>query len=111
MNKEYKKILDDRMKPFPQQLFNKNIIDDYSITNDNKIITSQKDLIINIFDTKLNDNTYDNIINKRNIDEKEIYLNFFNKNSLPIKNNTNSLENIFLEQKKKTQDLLDKLKF
>ena len=112
MNKEYKKILDDRMKPFPQQLINKNIIDEYSITNDNKNITSQKDLIFNIHN-KLNNNTYENIITKRNLDEREIYINFFNdiKYIEPIKNNKNSLENMFMEQKKKTQDLLDKLNF
>lgn len=46
-NKNYKKLLDDRIKPFSKQLISKNNIDEYTIIHHHeKEIKSQEDLRI-----------------------------------------------------------------
>ena len=132
MDKDFKKLEMQRNKPIDNNIIKQNIIDKYSITSNKLIVNNQRDLLINNINIDLN-KKYDNFINQRDIENKNIYEGLFNtgfdkkietikivKNiktnitnpkEINIAQRENKLENIFIEQKKKTQDLLNKLNF
>jgi hypothetical protein len=100
-NKNYKKLLDDRIKPIPKSTFTQNLVNEYTIITqqkeEKKEITSQKDLLVKLDETKPNINKYNAIEDERK-QEEEIRINEYNK-----------YKNILEEQKRKTQELFNRL--
>lgn len=115
LNKEFRKISEERNKIIPTNILNKNSVDEYSLTNDKKIITCQKDLIINNNYNVDITKGYENLMEERALQNNNLYQNMFGKNHTETIKVTKKIDKInndlyyFNEQKKKTQNLLNKL--
>jgi hypothetical protein len=96
-NKNFKKLLDDRIKPLPNNIFIKNLTDDYTIINDTKnIITSQKDLLIKLDKPNNFNNKYRAITDDRKLEEDNREIEY------------KKYMDILMEQKRKTQELVNR---
>jgi hypothetical protein len=96
-NKNFKKLLDDRIKPLPNNIFIKNLTDDYTIINDTKnIITSQKDLLIKLDNPNNFNNKYRAITDDRKLEEDNREIEY------------KKYMDILMEQKRKTQELVNR---